>query len=134
MDRIRSLLTRYWLFLLWLGFAPITAAAARHPGFVRHPEAVPYPWRAAIVTWGILGLESAAFYLILRLGRGIVIAFGISVLLLIASVLTTATDMPGYSYVPAQYQLGLAAILGIKWTARAVVHRANHSQHNGTAA
>lgn len=133
MDRIRSFLTRYWLLLLWLGFAPITAEAARHPGFVPHPETVPYPWRAALETWGILGIESAAFYLILRLRRGIPIAFGIALLLLIASVLTMVTDMPGYSYVPAQYHLGLVAILGITWAARAVIHRANHSRHDGTA-
>ena len=128
MNRLATLFGRYGLLLLWLAFAPIIAMAARNPGFVSHPEAVPYPWRAALVTWGLLGLESAVLFWLVRSPRRLPVAFGLALLLLVGSLVATPTDMPGYEYVPGQYHLVLVVSLGLVWATRAMSSRRNNRE------
>ena len=135
MKRLVALLSRYGLLLLWLAFGPITANAARDPGFVLNGETVPYPWTTAVATWGILGLETAVVYMILRRRRGFPIAFTLVALLFAGSVLTTVTDMPGYVYVPSRYHLALLLTLGAAWTFTVADRRGRQRNHpGGTAA
>ena len=122
----KAFLARYGLLLLWLMFGPILANAARSPGFVTDPDSVPYPLGAALVTWGILGIESLIIQFILRLTGGLQIAFSLCALLLVGGVVTTVTDMPGYYYVPTLYQLALTAMLGVAWVVRSVTRRSHH--------
>jgi len=113
--RLGALLRRYGLLLVWLAFGVLTANAARNPGFVAHPETAPYPWRAALATWAILGLESAVFYLIARSRRRLRFAFALAALLFVGDCFTIVTDMPGYYYMPCFYQLALTLWFGIAW-------------------
>lgn len=123
MNRLETFLGRYGLLLLWLAFAPIIAIAARNPGFVPNPEAVPYPWRAALVTWGLLGLQSAVLFWLTRSPRRLPVAFGLALLLLVGSLVATPTDMPRYEYVPGQYHLVLVIGLGLVWATRTMTSR-----------
>lgn len=97
--------------LYWLFFAVLAVFAARDPGFVGQPELVPYPWLGLVFTWEILAALVAIFYFILkpafvrgstsRLGA----AFALSLVMIIASILTMITDMPGLYYVPHYFSL-----------------------------
>ena len=120
MKQLRHLLKQYWLVLVWLVFGPITADAARNPGFVPNPEAISYPWEAALFTWARLGVECAAFILILRSGRRLRLAFALAAILFVLSLVFWVTDMPGYYYVPGQFHLALVILLGLVWVAKAV--------------
>jgi hypothetical protein len=98
---------------LWAICAAITLPAARNPGFVPHPEAVPYPWRDVVLTWIILALEAMVLRAILhpagpgrRWIRVLASLAGLGILLL-GILQLGLTDLPGYSYVP-----GLFAVLG----------------------
>jgi len=133
MTRLSAFLRRYGLILLWLAFAPVVAFAARNPGLVRFPEAVPYPWRGALITWGILGIETAALTWLVQSNRRLPLAFALALLLAAASLATTATDMPGYWYVPARYHVVLAVSLGVAWTALAMTRRPHRSDPGPTA-
>ena len=135
MNGFTTFLRRYGLLVLWLAFAPLTAIAARQPGFVHNPETVLYPWIAALLTWGILGIESALFYyFVVRSARGIRFAFLIAALLMVACAVTTVTDMPGYYYVPLRYQFVLTVSLGVAWLSGALGRRLRGSGSGGTAA
>jgi hypothetical protein len=114
-NRIKHLLKRYWPLLLWIAFAPITAEAARNPGFVPNPESVPYSWGAALLTWARLGIEAGIFTLVLRSGRRLPLAFALAAVLFFLSMVFYVTDMPGYSYVPGRFHLALVTILGVLW-------------------
>lgn len=132
-NRLRAFLGRFGLLLLWLAFGPITAGAVRSPGLGRVGEITPYPWDAALITWGILGLEAAVFYLILRSGRRLPRAFGLAALLwVVGSVNITSIDfvMPGPPGVLVLYQFGLTVSLGIAW---AVTRRRDRSNPARTA-
>ena len=120
MLRIRHILKRYWLVLVWLFFGPITADAARNPGFVPNPETVPYPWEAALFTWARLGVECAVFFAILRSGRRLPLAVALAAILFLLSMMFWVTDMPGYHYVPGQFHFALVILLGLAWVAKAV--------------
>ncbi len=117
MNRIRHLLKGYWPLLLWVAFGPITAEAARSPGFAPNPESVPYPWGAALLTWARLGVEAGIFTLILKPGHRLPLAFALAAALLFLSVRFYVTDMPGYHYVPGRFHLALVIILGLVWVA-----------------
>ena len=54
--RIELIARRYFLVLFWLLFACFTAVAATEPGYVLHPERVPYPWLGVVVMWVLLGI------------------------------------------------------------------------------
>jgi hypothetical protein len=130
---LATFIGRYGLPLLWLGFAPIIAIAARHPGLVPNPETAPYPWRAALLTWGLLGLESAVLFWLVRSLRRLPVAFGLALLLLVGSLVATPTDMPGYEYVPGRYHLVLVVSLGLAWATHAVSRRRNKPESGRSA-
>jgi hypothetical protein len=106
-----SLIRRYGWVVYWLAFAAYTLNAARNPGFVRHPEAVPYPWTQAVLTCALLGIETASLNAVLRpLGnspsvRRVVAASALAVLFALFSVVTLVTDMPGYYYAPRVFAI-----------------------------
>ncbi len=127
-----SLVGRYGLLALWLAFGPITAYAAQYPGLAPYPGTVPYPWLAAIGTWAFLGLESVAFYLLLRSGRRLGLAMWALVLLGVA--LLSVFDMPGFLYALAAYQLALAARLAVARVARRATAHSDDSDRGPTAA
>lgn len=105
--------------LYWLFFAVLAVFAARNPGFVGHPELVPYPWLGLVVTWAILAALVAIFYSILkpvfmrgstsRLGA----AFALSLVMTMASILTMVTDKFGLYYLPHYFSLLTFLILAV---------------------
>lgn len=114
-----ALLRRYGLLVHWLLFALLTLRAARDPGLVPEGAEVPYPWRGVAVTWAILALFSGALQLILRprtfrrsWGR-LLGALAFSLALLLGTVATTVTDLPGHAYVPAAYAFVTFAALAL---------------------
>jgi hypothetical protein len=98
---------------LWAICAITTLPAARNPGFVAHPETVPYPWGAVVGTCIVLTLEALVLRAVLRPARPgrlwlrvLASVAGLAVLLL--GVLQLGmTDLPWDSYMP-----GLFAVLG----------------------
>jgi hypothetical protein len=108
---VRLLCRRYFLVAYWLVFAIWTVNWGKYPGLVLNPELTPYPWKAVGVTCGVLAIEVAILYAILRpvtfdrsWGRlGFALLFGAC--LLAFSALTFFTDMPGYYYVPAYFSV-----------------------------
>jgi hypothetical protein len=111
----------------WILFAAETLRAGHHPGFVMHPEQVPYPWGAVFTVWLILGVEVAVLHAILRprldqpwrrLGIAIVLVGGLAAL----SLFTLVTDMPGYYYVPGIFHfltfIVLVTIAAVRSAAR----------------
>lgn len=102
---------RFGWIAYWLVLASYTLAAARNPGFVRNPDLVPYPWKAALVTCLFLGLQTAALNATLRplratrSWRRVATASGLALLFAALSLVTTVTDMPGYYYVPGLFAL-----------------------------
>ena len=102
---------RYALVAYWLLFALFTLYAAQHPGLVSDPEAIPYPWRGVVVTWAILAVATGILHAVLRprsfrgqwsrLGAALLY----SSLLLVFTLVTFVTDMPGYVYVPGYIAL-----------------------------
>jgi len=109
MSQLARLFRSYWLGLYWLVFAVYTLYAATYPGYVRNPEAIPYPWLGVFCTWGFLAVLTYVFHIVLkppaflqsrkRLALAIAIASG----LVAISVITMVTDQPGYYYVPMQF-------------------------------
>jgi hypothetical protein len=95
----------------WLAFAAFTLDAARNPGFVMHPEEVPYPWGAALTTVALLGVQTAALNAVLmplrttRSWRRVAGASALAFLFALLSVVTAVTDMPGYYYAPELFAL-----------------------------
>ena len=111
MNRISTSLRRYGWVAYWLAFVAFTLDAAGHPGFVRYPERVPYPWAAALLMCVLLGAQTAGLNAILN-PRGaapswtrVKAASGLAVLFALVSVVTTVTDMPGYYYAPSAFAL-----------------------------
>ena len=106
---VRLLGRRYFLVAYWLVFAIWAVNWGKYPGFVVNPELAPYPWKAVGVTCGVLAVEVAILYAILRpvtfnrsWGRlGFALLY--SACLLVFSAFTFVTDMPGYYYVPAYF-------------------------------
>ena len=45
----------------WLLFAMLALYLGQFPGYVQHPENVPYPWLAVILVWLLLALLLADF-------------------------------------------------------------------------
>ena len=105
------LVRRYGWIAYWLVFVVYTLSAARNPGFVRNPESVPYPWRAALLTCVLLGLETAALNATLRplsathSWRRVAGASGLALVLALLSLSTAFSDMPGYYYAPGLFAL-----------------------------
>jgi hypothetical protein len=96
----------YWFF-----FAVLAIYAAQHPGYVRDPARIPFPWLGLFSTWIIVAFLVYVFYLILcppfayRSVARHLIALSVSFLLCVISVFTLATDMPGLYYIPHQFAL-----------------------------
>jgi len=92
--------------LYWLVFAVFSVFAARSPGYVRHPELAPFPWLGLVIVWLILAVLVTAFYFILkpasihRSSLRLGVAFTLSLAMVIGSILTMVTDMPGLYYMP----------------------------------
>jgi len=123
---VRLLGRRYFLVVYWLVFATWAVNWGKYPGLVVSPELAPYPWKAVGVTCGVLAVEVAILYAILRpvtfdrsWGRlGFALLYGAC--LLVFSAFTFVTDMPGYYYVPAYFSavtvlalVVLALLLGL---------------------
>jgi len=95
----------------WLAFAAFTLDAARNPGFVMHPDEVPYPWGAALITVALLGGQTAALNATLmplrttRSWRRVAGASALAFLFALLSIATMVTDMPGYYYAPRLFAL-----------------------------
>jgi len=97
--------------LYWLLFAVLALFAAQNPGFVGNPDLVPFPWFGLFITWAVLAVLVSIFYFILKPAfvRGsasrLGVAFALSVAMVIGSILTMVTDMPGLYYMPHYFSL-----------------------------
>jgi len=97
--------------LYWLLFAAFAVSAAKDPGFVRHPELVPFSWLGLFVIWGVLAVLVAIFYAILRPTfvkanfLRLTMALALSTVMVVASALTMVTDMPGLYYIPHYFSM-----------------------------
>ena len=108
---------------LWVVCAMLTLPAARAPGLVPDPNAVPYPWAAVVETWILLAFQAALLRVILRPARPgriwirlLACVAGVTLVLLSLVQLGT-TDFPGYTYMPALFSVMAAlivCILGIR--------------------
>jgi len=103
--------------LCWLAFAALTLEGARNPGFVSPDTPRAIPWNNVLVTWAILTFATALLHGILRpqtycrcWGR-LAGAIGYAVLLNVLTVVTYATDMAGYVFVPGRF--ALVTLLGL---------------------
>lgn len=110
---------RYGLGVYWLIFAIYTLQAARDPGLVVHRDAARYPWLGVVATWIELALEVALLGWILRprtyhrsWGR-LAAALAVYAVLAVQSVITSMTDLPGYSYVPGQFHMLTFVVLTV---------------------
>lgn len=118
------LIRRYGWVAYWLAFAAYTLDAARSPGLVAHPEAVPYPWTQTLVICALLGGEAAALNAMLRpLGdaptwRRVVAASALAVLFAAGALVMTVTDMPGYFYVPTVFAISNVVVVPLVGSAR----------------
>jgi len=133
---LRFLIRRYFLAIYWLAFAILAVDWGQYPGFILDPVMQPYPWREVGVTWGVLAVQVAILYAILRpvtfqrsWGRlGFALLYG--VVLLAISAFTFGTDRPGYYYVPACFSavtmLALVVIALALWLA-GLWHRGRHA-------
>jgi hypothetical protein len=87
------------------------------------PETVPYPWRGALVMWVLLGAEALLLYFLIHRAERLLLGLALTTFLLIATVLSSVTDMPGYYYVPQVYQLALGMACGILVVNRAIAKK-----------
>lgn len=128
---------RYGLLAYWLLFAVRTLDWARNPGFVADPANAPYPWAGVVATWDLLALEVSLVGWFLgprpihrprrgRLGAALVLYAGLTAF----SVVTFATDMAGYYYVPGQFHLvtlvGLLILALVRATRAVVLFSCEH--------
>jgi hypothetical protein len=117
---------RYGWVAYWLALSGYSLAAARSPGFVSDPASVPYPWSAALLTCGLLGVQCAALNATLRplsatrSWRRVAAASALALLFGALSLLTTVTDMPGYYYVPGLFALANVVVVPVVGTALAL--------------
>lgn len=112
MSRVLSWLGRYGWIAYWLLFVAYTLSAAREPGLLGpNAKDVPYPWRSALLTCAVLGLQTAALNATLRplastrSWQHVAIAFGLAVFFAALSAAPVVTDMPGYYYTPIVFAL-----------------------------
>ena len=132
---VRLLGRRYFLVAYWLVLVTWAANWGKYPGLVVNPELAPYPWKAVGVTCGVLAVEVAILYAILRpvtfdrswSRLGFALLYGVC--LLTFSAFTFVTDMPGYYYVPAYFSaitvlalLVFALLLGLAGLLRGSRH------------
>jgi hypothetical protein len=124
-------LTYKWAFgAYWFLFAVLSVFAANSPGYVRHPELAPYPWRALFAMVASLALLVAAFYAVLLPPRfrtsywRLPLALVLGVTMVTLGELTFATDMPGLNYIPFLFSLltmlfllviSIGTVLGALW-------------------
>ena len=95
--------------IYWLVFAVLAVNWGQYPGLIAGTELPPYPWKGVVITCGVLAVETAILYAILRpvtfhrswWRLGFALLYG--GLLLVVSAFTFVTDMPGYYYVPAYF-------------------------------
>ena len=92
---------------------------AGDPGLVVHRDAARYPWLGVVATWIELALEVALLGWILRprtyhrsWGR-LAAALAVYAVLAVQSVITSMTDLPGYSYVPGQFHMLTFVVLTV---------------------
>jgi hypothetical protein len=122
---------KFGLLAYWLLFAIFSAFAASSPGYVHHPELVPYPWHALLVLWAFFGVLLALLYVILQPPEfrtspwrlPLALLLGIAMSVPAAGTLAT-TDLPGLSYAPAVFALtttlflvviAAVTIIGVVW-------------------
>jgi hypothetical protein len=91
-------------------FALLTLRAGKEPGLGEHSDEVPYPWRAVVFVCLLLSAEVAVLHWIVRSGaeqswRRLGRAAALFAALGLFSLLTFATDMPGYYYVPQNFHI-----------------------------
>jgi len=110
---------RYGWVAYWLAFSGYSLAAARNPGLVADPASVPYPWEAALLTCGLLGVQTAALNAMLRplsaarSWRRVATASGLALVFAALGVVTAVTDMPGYYYVPGLFALANVVVVPV---------------------
>ena len=119
--RVVDIIRRYGFLGYWAVFAIWTLRAGQQPGLVPPGVVISYPWLGVLMTWTILGVEVCILYAILRprtsqgslrrLGAALLFSFCLAVW----EVMSIATDMPGFAYMPATFALVTTAILGV-WT------------------
>ena len=107
------------LLMLWLYFWRVITEAAHHPGYGIDPASYPYPWEGVFTMWSLFGIECLGFYLLLRRGRRLPLAFGLALSLLLAATASTPTCMPRLVYVPMQFHFFLTLLIGAAWALRA---------------
>lgn len=111
--------------MYWLFFAALAFFAAQNPGYVRHPELVDLPWTGLFFTWAILAALIAGFYLVLKpalIGSSptrLAVALALSLAMVVASIFTMVTDMPGLYYVPQYFSLLTFLVLLVVSASRA---------------
>ena len=112
-----SALRRYGFAAYWIIFVCWTVRAGKEPGLVVSRVLRPYPWADVLWTCGVLAIETAVLYVILRpysfrwswgrFGSALLLACG----LLSWEVSAIGTDMPGYVYMPAAFALITTVVL-----------------------
>jgi len=127
-----------WL-TYWFAFSVFTLLAARRPGFVPHPESVPYPWAAALIMCGFLGLQTAALSSVLsplrerRSWRRVVGASVLALLFGLAGTATFVSDMPGYFAGPLLFAATNVIVVPIIALALATRVKADHPDDSPTS-
>lgn len=115
--RAASVLRRYGLVGYWAVFAVWTLRAGEQPGLTPPGVVISYPWWGVEWTWIILAVDVSILYAILRPRTFQGSLWRLSAALLFAfclaswEVMSVATDMPGFAYMPAIFSLITATIL-----------------------
>ena len=129
MIRFKLGFAMYWLF-----FAALAVLAAKNPGYVHHPELVPFPFVPLVVLWSILALTTATFYFILqpllfrtsmwRLPCAVALC---ALLLFLSFQYASFTDLPGLYYVPFYFScltMLLLVVVALSTIGRSLYRRA----------
>ena len=120
----------------WLIFAVLAIFMADNPGYVSHPERVPFPWAWLVFVWAILALLVAGFYCLLwppafrRSLWRLPVALVVAVALVATSFFTFVTDMPGLYYVPLYFSfvtMLIIAVISVVTGIRALLKMKSHA-------
>lgn len=107
------------LLVYWLAFVWVAIGAGHDPGFVMHPEAIPYPVVGVVVLCVVLAMLVALLGLVLRppttWRRWPRIALRTSYVFLLMVLMLPAgvTDLPGITYVPARFSMATLLVLSV---------------------
>ena len=124
MKHFFAFLWRAAIPMLWLLSVLAIIRGGFQPGLVWRPPpgqtyTFHYPWLGVILTSVVTAMECAFLYLVLRPDRWVWslprvgVAFAIFFILSVLVAYTTATDQPGYAYIPGDLTLLLTLLLFI---------------------